>query len=107
MDHLASTLRKGGVKDLVAFFPPNKRQDKILDEHFRRENLAQVADWWTKRQNASLKETIISTIKNMLSNEESHADVCSPDICGWSHELSTLGIDHRRDQEQTAGTATA
>lgn len=75
MDHLAGTLRKGGIKDLLAFFPPNKRQDKVLDEHFRAAGLAPVADWWTKKQYASLKEGIISTIKGMLAKEEPHAEI--------------------------------
>ena len=26
VDHLATMLRKGGIKDLTAFFPPNKRK---------------------------------------------------------------------------------
>ena len=76
MDHLSTSLRKGGVKDLLAFFPPNKRQDKYVDEHFRKAGLPQVADWWTKKQYAALKENIISAIKESLSNDEPHAEVC-------------------------------
>ncbi len=75
MDHLATTLRKGGVKDLLAFFPGNKRQDKVLEEHFRSAGLPQVADWWAKRQNASLREGVTSALKEMLNNEDSHEDV--------------------------------
>lgn len=76
IDHLATTLRKGGIKDLVTFFPPSKREDKALEEHFRGAGLPQVAEWWTKRQNAALKETVVSTLKDLLSNEEGHAEVC-------------------------------
>lgn len=75
MDHLAAALRKGGIKDLTAFFQPNKRDDKALEEHFRGAGLGQVADWWTKRQFASLKETMMKTIKEMLANDDSHAQV--------------------------------
>lgn len=75
IDHLAATLRKGGIKDLLAFFPPNKRDDKTLEEHFRGAGMPQVADWWTKRQYAAVKENIISTLKDMLSNEEGHTEV--------------------------------
>ncbi len=35
MDHLASALKKGGIKDLPTFFPPNRRSDSIIDAHFR------------------------------------------------------------------------
>ena len=75
MEHLATALRKGGVRDLLAFFPPNKRSDKTLDEHFRSAGLPQVAEWWTKRQNASLKENIVSTIREMLSNNDTRDEV--------------------------------
>ncbi len=75
MEHLSTSLRKGGVKDLLAFFPVNKRQDKFVDEHFRKAGLPQVADWWTKKQYAALKENIIAAIKDALSNDEPHAEV--------------------------------
>lgn len=85
VDHLATALRKGGVKDLLAFFPANKRSDKVLDEHFRAAGLPQVAEWWTKRQYASLKESIIATIKEMLSNDDPHDEV--------QLSLSVAGVD--------------
>lgn len=75
MEHLATNLRKGGIKDLIAFFPENKRQDKVLEEHFRSAGLPQVAEWWTKRQYASLKEGVISALKDLLSGEETHEHV--------------------------------
>ncbi|KAF7793853.1 hypothetical protein EIP86_004974 [Pleurotus ostreatoroseus] len=115
MDHLASALRKGGVKDLLAFFPPNKRQDKVLDEHFRSEGLAQVAEWWTKRQYASLKESITKTIKEMLNNEEPHADIVAairskqqeqplpdPELisCIWQGLISSVEWSARQDQNE-------
>ncbi|KAH9162994.1 hypothetical protein EDB89DRAFT_1912971, partial [Lactarius sanguifluus] len=52
MDHLAGALKKGGIKDLLVFFPPNKRTDSVLDAHFRGAGLSQVVDWWTRKQNA-------------------------------------------------------
>lgn len=83
MDHLATTLRKGGIKDLTAFFPPNKRDDKALEEHFRGAGLGQVADWWTKRQFASLKETMMTTIKGLLANDDTHEQVSAYSPCVW------------------------
>lgn len=75
IDHLATALRKGGVRDLLAFFPPNKRQDKFVDEHFRAAGLPQVAEWWTKKQYAALKDGIISAIKESFASDDSHAEV--------------------------------
>ena len=75
MDHLASALKRGAIKDLLAFFPENKRQDKILDEHFRKAGLPQIADWWTKRQYASMKEDIIKTLHDELEHGTPHDEV--------------------------------
>lgn len=75
MDHLASILKKGGVKDLLLFFPQNKQQDKFLDEFFRKQGLPQVADWWTKKKYAILKEDVIKAIRDHLSNGDSNPDV--------------------------------
>jgi len=115
MDHLATTLRKGGIKDLLLYFPANRRTDKILDEHFRKAGLPQVADWWTKRQFASLKEGIVSTLKEMLNNEDSHADIVAaikakqeeqplPDTeliqCLWQGLISSVEWSARQDQNE-------
>jgi hypothetical protein len=75
MDHLSSTLRKGGIKDLPAFFPMTKRDNKALDEHFRAAGLPQVAEWWVKRQYAVAKEGIVTALKEAIDREESTEEV--------------------------------
>ena len=75
MDHLAGTLKRGGVKDLLAFFPPNKREGKILEEHFRKEGMPQVADWWAKKQYAVVKEGVIKELTEMREREDSTEQV--------------------------------
>lgn len=75
IDHLASTLKKGGIKDLLVFFPANKREDRILDETFRKQGIPQVADWWTKKKYAILKEGIIKAIQGSLEEGDSDEDV--------------------------------
>ncbi|KAI0066091.1 ARM repeat-containing protein [Artomyces pyxidatus] len=75
MDHLAGALKRGGIKDLLAFFPPNKRETKVLDEHFRKEGLAQIAEWWTKKQNALIKEDVVKSVREMLEHEDSPSDI--------------------------------
>ena len=62
-------------KDLLLFFPHNKREDKVLDEFFRKQGLTQVADWWTKKKYAILKEDVIKTIKEYLERGDSNPDV--------------------------------
>lgn len=75
MDHLAATLKKGGIKDLQSFFPANRRSDAILDAHFRGAGLPQVADWWTRKQNALIKEDISKAVKDALEREDQALDV--------------------------------
>ncbi|KAH9839380.1 eukaryotic translation initiation factor 5C [Rhodofomes roseus] len=115
MDHLAASLKRGGIKDLLAFFPENKRQDKVLDEHFRKAGLAQVADWWTKRQNASLREGIIKTLQEMLERETPHEEIVAtlktqqeerplPETeliqCIWQGLISSVEWSARQDQNE-------
>ena len=71
MDHLSATLKRGGIKDLLLFFPPNRREGRILEEHFRKQGLPQVADWWAKKQTAALKERIIKDLKDLTERDES------------------------------------
>jgi len=75
MDHLAGTLKRGGIRDLHVFFPTNKRSDSVLDAHFRGAGLSQIADWWTRKQNALIKEDIASAIKESLEREDQPLDV--------------------------------
>jgi len=70
MDHLSGTLKRGGVKDLLAFFPPSKRDAKALEDHFRKEGLTQVAEWWAKKQYAVVKEGIVKDLREMSERDE-------------------------------------
>ncbi|KZT72207.1 eukaryotic translation initiation factor 5C [Daedalea quercina L-15889] len=115
MDHLASALKRGGIKDLLAFFPENKRQDKVLDDHFRKAGLPQVADWWTKRQYASLKDDIIKALQELLEHETSHDEIVAaiksrqeerslPNTeliqCIWQGLVSSIDWSARQDQNE-------
>ena len=75
IEHLAAALKKGGINDLLLFFPQNKREDKVLDEFFRKRGLGSVADWWTKKKYAILKEEVIKTLKEHQQNDDSAGDV--------------------------------
>jgi hypothetical protein len=75
MDHLASALKKAGIKDLPAFFPPNKRDGKVIDEHFKKKGLPLVAEWWAKKQYAVVKEGIVKDLQDMSEHDESTEQV--------------------------------
>lgn len=76
MDHLASALKKAGIKDMLAFFPPNKRDGKVLDDHFKKKGMPQVAEWWAKKQYAVVKESIVKDLQEMSEHDESTEQVC-------------------------------
>lgn len=76
MEHLSGILKRGGVRDLLAFFPLNKREGKVLEEYFKKENLAQVAEWWSKKQYAVVKDDLIKELKELCEREESPEIVC-------------------------------
>lgn len=113
MEHLATSLKRGNIKDLLIFFPPNRRDGKILDDFFRKENIPQVADWYTKRQQALAKETIISELKDLCAHEESTENIISsvhskleenplPDTeliqCLWQGLMASVDWSTRTDQ---------
>ena len=75
MDHLATALKRGNIKDLLLFFPPNRRDAKILDDFFRKEGLPQVAEWYTKKQYALAKEQIVAELKSLSGHGESAESV--------------------------------
>lgn len=75
MDHLAGTLKKGGIKDLLAFFSPQKQDARTLEAHFKTEGLPQIADWFTKRQFAVIKEGLVNGLKQRCEQEDSVEDV--------------------------------
>lgn len=75
MDHLSAALRRGNIKDLLLFFPANRRDAKILDDFFRKEGLPQVAEWYTKKQYALAKEGIVTELKGLSGRGESAESV--------------------------------
>lgn len=80
MEHLSATLKRGGIKDLLAFFPTNKREGKILEEHFKKENLQHVSDWWAKKQYAVVKDGLIKELKELCEKGESSETVCRNEL---------------------------
>ncbi len=87
MDHLSATLKRGGIKDLLVFFPPNKREGRFLEEHFKAAGLNQVAEWYAKKQYAVVKEGIVKDLTELCEREESPEQVWLLMLCDqtWTH----------------------
>ncbi|KAK7472548.1 hypothetical protein VKT23_000663 [Stygiomarasmius scandens] len=113
MEHLSATLKRGGVRDLLLFFPPNKREGRYLEEHFKKENLPQVAEWWAKKQYAIVKDTLVKELQQMVEREDTKDQIVSaiksqqetspiPDTelvqCIWQGLMSSVDWSARPDQ---------
>lgn len=69
MEHL-SRLLKTSFKDLIDVFPQGKKTRAALDAHFRAEGLAQVADWYGKRQTILVKEELSRWMAQTCEEED-------------------------------------
>ncbi|KAF8608924.1 ARM repeat-containing protein [Ceratobasidium sp. AG-I] len=70
LEQLSGLLKKGGIKDLLLFFPPTKRTPSDLYTHFRGAGLPVIADWYAKKQSSVLKTELVAQLKEMCENEE-------------------------------------
>lgn len=73
MEHLASTLRKGGIRDWLLFFPQTKRaQPDVISQYFRSPevNLPQVAEYYARRQTKELREQTAATLAELVEKED-------------------------------------
>lgn len=70
MDHLSSALKRGGVKDLMDFFPPNRRNITNLDAYFKEKGLPVVAEWYARRLFAAVKEVVVNGLRDLSEKEE-------------------------------------
>ncbi|KAG8995133.1 hypothetical protein FRB90_000256 [Tulasnella sp. 427] len=71
MEAFSGILKKGGIKDIMLFFPPTKHDIKHLETHFKAAGLPQVVDFYVKRQYAIIKESMTKHLKEMVDATES------------------------------------
>lgn len=106
LDHLSTAIRKGGIKDLADFFPPSKRDPKTVQAHFREAGLPQVADWYTKKQDAVVKGSIVKTLQEMCEAEDPTDEVrVDKSWCMVCKNVDHVEKDNRVYQRQPGGTA--
>lgn len=71
MDSLGSTLRKGGIRDPLLFFPLQKRgQPGIVTNHFRQVGLNQAAEYLQKRAIKDTREAVLGRLAEMRKEPE-------------------------------------
>ena len=70
MDHLSSTLRRGGCTDLLDFFPLQKRSVAELHKEFKAKGLDKVAEWYAKIVEGLRKDQVLQRIRELASDSE-------------------------------------
>lgn len=113
MEHLSAALKRGGIKDVMEFFPANKRTSKHLQEHFKSHNLPQVGEWYAKKQSGILKVTLVKDLQEWIEHDETpehivstiktkQADQPIPDVelvqCIWQGLMDSIDWNARPDQ---------
>ena len=59
----------------MLLFPVQTRDRKHLEEHFKKENLAPILDWYNKLALIEVKDETILNITRMVNDEESNEQV--------------------------------
>ncbi|CED82004.1 Predicted translation factor, contains W2 domain [Phaffia rhodozyma] len=116
-DHLLRLL-KTTFKDLADVFPVNQRSRAHVEAHFKAEGLPQVAEWYSKRQTALVKEEMgrwivrnceeeeefgeewKENVVGYLTSQQAEHSISSSDILtiGWNNFMSTFEWSGSKDQ---------
>ena len=72
VETLGSALRRSGLKDILLVFPFQVRKRKNLEEHFRKENLPQINEWYAKLALGEAKDETVLNIERMINEEDSN-----------------------------------
>ncbi|KAM0789254.1 hypothetical protein ACM66B_000097 [Microbotryomycetes sp. NB124-2] len=113
VEHLSTTLRKGGVTDLEAFFPASKQNATELSAHFKAVGLTPVVDVYLKQKSAQAKDDLLARLKEFVADEADFDEILSylklvfkrglivePDFVSivWTGLMSSLDMTAKPDQ---------
>lgn len=75
IDTLGSSLRKGGIRDPLLFFPQQKRsQPGVVTNHFKSAGLPSVADYWSRRAAKDARDGVVARLGEMRNDESSSSE---------------------------------
>ncbi|KAK0543823.1 hypothetical protein OC846_000042 [Tilletia horrida] len=110
MDHLGTALRKGGIKDLLLFFPPQKReQPGIIVSHFKAIGLTPVAEYWQRRQVREIKDQTVARVVEILQesqvkqDEAAEGENAAPAVKAIVEATRVEVVEYLKGQMKTAG----
>jgi hypothetical protein len=75
VEHLSSSLRKGGVTDLEAYFPPARQTAAELTAHFKANGLAGVVEFYTKQKSGKAKEELVAVLSALVADDADEEEV--------------------------------
>lgn len=78
IEQLGSVVRRSGLKDIASVIPLQTRNRQYLEEHFKKEGLPQINDWYAKLALGEVKEQTIANIAQLINDEESNESVRAP-----------------------------
>jgi len=77
IEQVGSVIRRSGLKDIAAVFPLQSRDRKTMEEHFKKEGLPQINEWYAKLALGEVKESTIKNIAMSINEEEPNDAVSS------------------------------
>ncbi|WVR06410.1 hypothetical protein IAU60_003441 [Kwoniella sp. DSM 27419] len=75
IEQFGATIRRSGLKDILAVFPLQTRDKAHLDAHFKKEGLQPIVDWYAKLALGEAKEDTIQAIERMFNDEETNEQI--------------------------------
>ncbi|ORY25642.1 hypothetical protein BCR39DRAFT_543514 [Naematelia encephala] len=106
VEHLGSTLRRSGLRDLLLVFPIQTRDRAHLEEYFKKEGLQPIIDWYAKLASLEAREQTINEVGRLINDEETNEQIIEfiknqqvekpapeADLCEWIWQGLMKSID--------------
>ncbi|KAK6908091.1 hypothetical protein I203_102092 [Kwoniella mangroviensis CBS 8507] len=75
IDQFSSAVRRSGLKDILNLFPLQTRDKTHLHQHFKKEGLQPIVDWYNKLALGEVKEETVQSVERMINDEESNEQI--------------------------------
>jgi hypothetical protein len=96
-EHLASSLRRAGVSELLGFFPAGqKRTSTELANHFNANGLSSVVEFYQRQRSGQLKEETLARLKELVSGDDGEGGASNEEI-----------LEYLKTQEKEGGISEA
>jgi hypothetical protein len=96
-DHLASSLRRAGLSELLDFFPSGQKHNATeLANHFNAAGLSSVVDFYNRQRSGQLKEETLAHLKELVSGDDGEGGASNEEI-----------IEYLKAQEKEGGISEA